>query len=1298
MKQILCKDDGRQHKNIFDPLFGADRLEQTSEHGAGDYAQRVGKTTARCARGFALSLVTLCSLSLGLPAQAQVQPRRAPPAPPVATAPSDSSLSVEERLDLWAQEARGGLAQPAGAVPMLRMYGQRDWVEPLRLVERFRQLAETPRAPAERVALARYFEARMRRRMGQRVRAEGLERGLGLITQWSVLGPLDNEGRGGFALESPAEAQRFAALDSSQSYPGKDRPARWRMLPALSVGGLVALATPMVPEQNVCVLAHTVVTLDARSATDAMLWFGGSGQSRVYVNGVSVLRDETAREVAFFDRHGVRVRLNPGANRVLVKSCVATESLGFYARFTTTRGAPLALRVDPDSTHTVAQTVQPAPTQEPAMLGVLAALEALAAAPNARPEVLEATARWLTGTGSAPVAESIAGDLVRRAAEAAPTVARWLLVADLARSRTERIDAVQRALALVPDDLMALTAMAHLRRTGVRAEEAQPWIDRVLMLRPNDPLARIEQALLYDGVGLNLAARNELARAAVTLPHSAALMQLRMTVADHARLGDEVRSLREGLLALRADDAAIYRDIAGDCRLRGDRDGVRQAVDRMVALAPYNLGSYTVAATLLEAIQDGDGALGVLARALDIAPESADLWSARGELEVRLGRRDDARASLRRALALRPQDQELRQHMEALEPSVPRPDELLAETAESFLTRRTPERSATPEYRMRSLHELTVRTVYPNGLAGTFRQSVFEVLTPEGAQDYRQIPIGYDQSAQRFELRAARIHHRDGTVDESTGLNEYAVTGGASRMYYDTREMVVSFPRLRAGDVVEVRWRVDDVSQRNAFADYFGDLEIFQSDSPRASVRYVLRAPAERTFYFRPPVIPRLVEETRTEGALRVYDYRATDVAPVPPEANAPGLTERAAYLHVSTYRDWADVARWYWGLIAEQLRADDRVRQIAQRAVQGITEPRERVRAIYNWVIQNTRYVALEFGIHGFKPYRVTDICTRGFGDCKDKASTIVTMLREVGIDASIVLVRTRHNGDIAQTPASLAVFDHAIAYVPPMPGLPNGIFLDGTAQNSAMEELPSMDQGAMGLIVSQRGEGRLVTLPFLTPESNTVEVRSELDVLASGAGRWRASSEIRGSEASQIRSYLDAEATRIERVQRWDTPARPGSRVTEVHTGNLRNVDEPARFDYVSEMPAVGTRQGDILRFRPMASPELTSQYAERTSRSSDVMVPGPMRVHERRVIRLPAGSTVTELPAAASLRGPSVSLEYTLSHTGNTVTVERTETWHTHRVSVRDYAVFREQCQRIDDALGRRMSIRLPAVRTP
>src|SRR5690606_35630556 len=90
------------------------------------------------------------------------------------------------------------------------------------------------------------------------------------------------------------------------------------------------------------------------------------------------------------------------------------------------------------------------------------------------------------------------------------------------------------------------------------------------------------------------------------------------------------------------------------------------------------------------------------------------------------------------------------------------------------------------------------------------------------------------------------------------------------------------------------------------------------------------------------------------------------------------------------------------------------------------------RVRAVYGWVVENTRYVGLEFGIHSFKPYKVDQVVRRGFGDCKDKASLIWSMLKVLGIDSKMVLLRMRHLGAIGERPASLAIFNHAIVYVP--------------------------------------------------------------------------------------------------------------------------------------------------------------------------------------------------------------------------------------------------------------------------
>src|SRR5690606_28919518 len=115
-----------------------------------------------------------------------------------------------------------------------------------------------------------------------------------------------------------------------------------------------------------------------------------------------------------------------------------------------------------------------------------------------------------------------------------------------------------------------------------------------------------------------------------------------------------------------------------------------------------------------------------------------------------------------------------------------------------------------------------------------------------------------------------------------------------------------------------------------------------------------------------------------------------------------------------------------------------------------------------------------------------------------------IVTMLRELGIPSTVVLVRTGLRGDFDDLPASLAPFDHAIAYVPSL-----DLYLDGTAENTGSTELPSMDRGAFALQINE-GQAKLVRLPQ-APASESVTARSvHVDLRPSGAAGIRVSTSV--------------------------------------------------------------------------------------------------------------------------------------------------------------------------------------------
>ena len=92
-----------------------------------------------------------------------------------------------------------------------------------------------------------------------------------------------------------------------------------------------------------------------------------------------------------------------------------------------------------------------------------------------------------------------------------------------------------------------------------------------------------------------------------------------------------------------------------------------------------------------------------------------------------------------------------------------------------------------------------------------------------------------------------------------------------------------------------------------------------------------------------------------------------------------------------------------------------------------------EQVRAVYDYVATQIRYVAWEFGIHGYQPYNAATIFARRFGDCKDKSILMTTLLDRLGIEAHPVLVQAaalRGEQDLS-TPL-LTHFNHCIVFVP--------------------------------------------------------------------------------------------------------------------------------------------------------------------------------------------------------------------------------------------------------------------------
>jgi transglutaminase superfamily protein/uncharacterized protein DUF3858 len=428
--------------------------------------------------------------------------------------------------------------------------------------------------------------------------------------------------------------------------------------------------------------------------------------------------------------------------------------------------------------------------------------------------------------------------------------------------------------------------------------------------------------------------------------------------------------------------------------------------------------------------------------------------------------------------------------------------------------------------------------------------------------------------------------------------------------------------------------------------------------------------------------VPGLQKSVREDRDSKIYDFYATNVAAVDPEANMPPPTEFLGHVHVSTYRTWEEVGKWYWGLVKDQFIPDEEVKQRVAELTKGITDTKAKIKAVYDYVVQKTRYVALEFGIHGFKPYRCAQIFARGFGDCKDKATLIVTMLKELGIPATIVIVRTGNRGLFEAEPASLAPFDHAIAYVPAFDW-----YLDGTAEYTGSGELPAMDRGAMALQINE-GAPKLVHLPDPPAKDSLTDQKVEATVAPDGSAQIDWKVDLAGVDAGGWRVKFHADATRKQRVQQLLANLLPGADLSSVDASNLEDVEQPVRMHVRAKVPAFAKRDGATLTIPVGPREHFLRDYAPMATRKLDARFYAQWSQEYDWTVHLPAGSRVTTAPAEASVIDPrfgrctvEVETSGTVLHVRTTLEMDKT------RLTAGEYADFRTWCAAVDRALGQR-----------
>ena len=1049
----------------------------------------------------------------------------------------------------------------------------------------------------ETAALANRLGVSLLLSRGRPERAAELARATGIVQSVAVLGPLDYSSTQPCGLGSAVPTFGLKPIGGVQ----------WRSFQDIAPTGRIGLSDLVSDRRDEAAVVAFGVTLT--HPTHAALYYGASAPSALALNGHWIAADST-HHPEHFGQLRVPLDLPAGQSVIELQLCRGDRPLAASLRLADARGRTLHGAIlglpQPRKDSAAASGLKLRVPQPGGLLpgGLLFEL-----AQRRDPEAAAVLAESLTPFDDQehrPVRERSA------ACHTAPSLRCFLELArdeDLSGDKGARRAALDAAQKLAPAEGSALLELGEARYAADLGypDRALTHAQRAVRLDPDDSRAALALGQSLESFGLTgLSGRVELA-AADHFPESPEVL----TAASYRlerlhRESDAVLLLRR-LLALRDDLLGAHESLHRLLLRQADLDGALDQLAAMRRLAPSSPRSYLEEGQLLlanappgtEGDRRRDRARKAFAVALALSPADADLHGDIAAAELRDGDAEGQQRGareLRAALALAPQSPTLR----ALDEASSSQNEAFAQHDLVDLRTAAKDNVGLPNADAVSLADITVVKVQASGLSSRVHQTILRVQTQRGAEANRTFPIEYSPDRQELRIQIARILKPNGDLVPTYQEQSRSLSEPWYDLYYDLREDDLTFPSLAPGDVLEVVYRLDDSARENLIARDFGDFLFLRDSVDRRQLAYTVLMPPGRELFHNEPKLPGFSHqiEQHPDGS-QTHRFMAKDVARLQAEPEMPGYAEVAPYLHVSTQSSWAAIGDYFWSLARGQLAATPQLREAAQQiAREAGPDPVARTAAAYDFVVSNTRYVGLEFGLHGFKPYPVGEVLARGFGDCKDKASLLVALLRELGVPADLVLLRTRHLGAISAAPASLSVFDHAIVYVPSQHR-----FLDGTARFYGSRELPTEDQGATALLIEPDGQSQLVVTPLVGAGTNLTDTELTFQLNGDGSATIDGSSQISGEMAPGYRRSYASDVGRQGAFEQAWSRSYPGLSVRTLSFSDLTQLERPVVLHFGLLAPRLAQQPHE---FRPfgLASGYLET-YAPLSRRTYDLLL---------------------------------------------------------------------------------------------
>jgi transglutaminase-like putative cysteine protease len=388
-----------------------------------------------------------------------------------------------------------------------------------------------------------------------------------------------------------------------------------------------------------------------------------------------------------------------------------------------------------------------------------------------------------------------------------------------------------------------------------------------------------------------------------------------------------------------------------------------------------------------------------------------------------------------------------------------------------------------------------------------------QVLKANAVESVKQTSISVSKSAQKLDVLEAYTLKAGGkkiaVPPSSWQVRQDTGRGKDAPIFSDQVSTSLVFPDVSEGDTVVLAYRIS--TREPLFPGKVSLSGTFVRLYAYDDVRVTVDAPASMKLQTQ---AQQMRETTATQGQRRVTTWTFDNKTPARAQRQNWSVfdVESEPGFLVSSFDDWADVARSYVARATPKAAVTPQVRELAQQVAKDTTDVRETTRLLHEWVATQVGYAGNCVGIGAVVPRDLDVVLKHRIGDCKDHATLLQALLTARGIESHQVLVNASSIYKLPQVPVA-AMVNHVINYVPAL-----GLFIDSTDNLSPLGRLPVQVYGKPVLAADAR-------VPAKTPADaggNTQTMRTRVELAEDGSAQGRVEVQLGGMYAIRSRGRL--------------------------------------------------------------------------------------------------------------------------------------------------------------------------------